>query len=60
MSQSTALPYPDLNYIWIGPPSEKGGIPGHDITGPIEMAKANPKNPIHFWCLEEHKNASSV
>jgi len=43
---------PDINYTWVGPP---GNIKGHDIGGPIKMAKKNKLNLIKFWCLDEHK-----
>lgn len=46
---------PSISYIWIGDPPQSGaGILGHDILGPIEMAKKNKSNPLIFWCLDKH------
>lgn len=46
---------PTIHYTWVGPPNNPGiGVPGHDVAGPISMAKANKHNPIIFWCLFEH------
>lgn len=53
--QSKYDEFPTLHYIWVGPPNKAGvGVPGHDVAGPIEMAKANKNNPIQFWCLYDH------
>lgn len=46
---------PSLHTAWIGaPPDAKTGVPGHDVFGVIQMAKANTTNPIKFWCLGPH------
>ncbi|STX49947.1 Uncharacterised protein [Legionella busanensis] len=54
---------PTIHYSWIGPPTknELTAIAGHDIAGPIEMArelkaqaKGKPSNPIKFWCLKQY------
>lgn len=59
--QSKYEEFPTLHYIWVGPPNISGvGVPGHDVAGPIEMAKANKNNPIHFWCLYDHLEHYSV
>ena len=53
---------PGIHYIWIGPPSPEKDkktdagleIRGHDIEGPMAMAKANKDNPIsssHLFVL---------
>jgi hypothetical protein len=53
--QSKYDEFPTLHYIWVGPPNKAGvGVPGHDVAGPIGMAKANKNNTIRFWCLYEH------
>ncbi len=47
---------PNINYIWVGPPpsGENGGIGGHDIAGPLHMARVNSFNKKIFWCLDEY------
>jgi len=47
---------PTYSSAWIGaPPDMKtGGVPGHDVFGFLEMAKANTTNPLFFWCLDAH------
>ncbi len=51
-----------IHYAWIGPPTQHNpkSIAGHDIAGPIEMARqlerqGEKTNPIKFWCLQEHE-----
>lgn len=54
-----------IHYLWIGSPSKIDSqvIAGHDVAGPIQMAKqlqvqrenGQESYPIKFWCLEEHK-----
>lgn len=55
------IPTASIHYVWVGPPSPRSNqnreVAGHDVTGPIEMAKANKTNPIFFWCLDAHKDA---
>lgn len=61
---STIQPERNINYLWIGPPAQGNLsiVAGHDIAGPIEMAKnlgtqdtSNEDNQsIRFWCLEEY------
>lgn len=47
-----------IHFIWSGPPpiASEGGVPGHDILGPVQMASHvdTKNNEIIFWCLEEH------
>lgn len=53
-----------INYVWVGQPTKNDptAIAGHDVAGPIKMARAlkiqaeegEEVNPIKFWCLEEH------
>lgn len=57
---------PVIHYLWVGLPTKmnpSSGIAGHDVAGPIKMAKAlqsqaqgKPINPIKFWCLEQHQD----
>jgi hypothetical protein len=58
ISQTSALSlspqFPNINYTWIGKPNPK--VTGHDMCGPITMAKTNDKNPIYFWCLEQYQD----
>ncbi|GEM_PF-6754025 len=43
-----------VNYVFVGdPPTYPMGVPGHDVAGPIAMAKANKTNPVVFWCLDK-------
>ena len=52
-----------LHYIWIGAPTRLNlkSIPGHDVAGPIAMARkilAENRlkiNPIKFWCLNKYQ-----
>ncbi|HGE4927636.1 TPA: hypothetical protein ACGG4Q_001869 [Legionella pneumophila] len=55
-----------IHYLWVGLPTKmnsSASIAGHDVAGPIKMAKAlqsqaqgKPINPIKFWCLEQHQD----
>lgn len=57
---------PVIHYLWVGQPTKTDPttIAGHDIAGPINMARAlkiqeengEETNPIKFWCLETHAN----
>ena len=48
------MPDASLNYIWVGPPKSKvGGELASDVAKVVEMAK-QVKNPISFYCLDEH------
>ncbi|HFN0435138.1 ankyrin repeat domain-containing protein [Legionella pneumophila] len=57
---------PVIHYLWVGLPTKmnpSASIAGHDVAGPIKMAKAlqsqaqgKPINPIKFWCLEQHQD----
>ena len=52
---STITTPPTLCYPWIGAPAkESGGVKGHDIAAPIQMAKANKSNKIFFACLKKY------
>jgi hypothetical protein len=47
--------HPSIHYIWIGPLTKPNSqVPGHDVAGPLLMAKKNNKNPIYFWCLDAY------
>ncbi|WP_419421393.1 hypothetical protein ACNVED_15130 (plasmid) [Legionella sp. D16C41] len=60
---------PTLHYLWVGSPTRDNltSIAGHDIAGPIQMAKQlksqrssgniGTNNPVKFWCLKEHLEA---
>ncbi|WP_131781336.1 ankyrin repeat domain-containing protein [Legionella gresilensis] len=56
---------PIVHYLWVGPPTRNNlsSIAGHDLVGPIQMAKAlqgqknnniGTINPIKFWCLKKY------
>jgi hypothetical protein len=47
---------PRLNFLWVGPPRSKlSTLPlGSDLKHVMEFAN-QAKNPISFYCLEEHK-----
>lgn len=57
---------PVIHYLWVGLPTKmnpSASIAGHDVAGPIKMAKAlqsqaqgKPITPIKFWCLEQHQD----
>lgn len=59
------MPETTIHYIWVGPPTkyDPRAISGHDVAGPIKMAKkldeqtqeGGHRNLIKFWCLAEHQ-----
>lgn len=53
---SKNVSFPDINYLWIGPPAtDKEKLKnGMDVNGPIQMAQKNKDNKIKFWCLKEY------
>lgn len=56
VSDSKKVSFPDINYLWIGPPATKAAKleEGMDVSGPIQMAQKNKDNKIKFWCLKEY------
>ncbi|KTC81567.1 hypothetical protein [Legionella brunensis] len=55
---------PVIHYLWVGSPTktDPSAVAGHDIAGPIKMAKELKRqaksgeeiNPVKFWCLAKH------